>query len=601
MTCNADCKCRKGVVAFVVVPGIMGTRLKNRKTKESAWDPAAGFGFSGPSSQTVAVQDYLDTELDAAQPDNNDNWFESLRKRYSRVNLRGAKAAIKVADAPNIAMTKLAGVPRIWDVLWSNGLGRKKLLIDGNTKKRGKAVTTRDDKLLKIDEGTARYFRTYTSVSNSQVALKKQRGWGEVHWDSYGPFLRYLEKQEVQLKKEYPGLQFPVFAVGYNWMDSNEKSGERLITRLADFKKQLLDEDKKSDNPGLTENHIKFVVISHSMGGFVSRSAFKLGGLEPEIEAVIHGAMPTHGSPSTYRQLRAGAEGGKKLFLGKNAADMTAILGFCQGGLELLPNQLYVDRNNNPEWLFVNPDPERPDSAKQSLLPKYGDAVFDFYRRFDVWYRLVQPYLLAPEGVRSQNELGKYKKAFSKRIAAVQNFHTKLAAQFHATTTLLYSHNADTPAIDYCEWQRQGESGEDLSQVPPDDWRQVSNQNHNYVISQGKVGVWSSAVSRHYSDEVNEWAKQARYSTSPYPPPAPKRPAEVKFRINKGTAPGDGTVHKGAGNYPGGAGPIPKVITIGLDASEEHQGFYNCDSVREQVITQLKAWLPDIYNNIPDI
>ncbi len=31
MSCNADCKCRKGIVALVFVPGIMGTRLMNKR------------------------------------------------------------------------------------------------------------------------------------------------------------------------------------------------------------------------------------------------------------------------------------------------------------------------------------------------------------------------------------------------------------------------------------------------------------------------------------------------------------------------------------------------------------------------------------------
>ncbi|MGX2953124.1 hypothetical protein ACWAU3_09080 [Shewanella sp. JL219SE-S6] len=205
---------------------------------------------------------------------------------------------------------------------------------------------------MEVDPGTEDYFRVYTSVPKSQMKQKTARGWGEVLWDSYGPLLRHLESKEPLFKRLYPGLQFPVFAVGYNWMRSNETAGERLKDKLEEFRTQLLKEDKEGDNLGLTKDDIKFVVISHSMGGYASRAGFILSGLESQVEAVIHGAMPTHGSPSTYYQFRSGAVGGglagqvAKQVLGKNAADTTAILGFCQGGLELMPNKLYVDAAN---------------------------------------------------------------------------------------------------------------------------------------------------------------------------------------------------------------------------------------------------------------
>ncbi|MBE1275013.1 hypothetical protein [Enterovibrio baiacu] len=590
-SCSANCKCRCGTIAFVFVPGIMGTRLKNAGSGKSVWDPAAGMEFSGPSSHAEEIKAEREAELEAAQPDSSDRWYwetpgKWLQRRWIGVKDVGHGASEKVRRG----RTTVALVPRVSDLLFSGPLARKKLLVDANTKKQGPPISQRNDDLLDIDEGTDDYFRVYTSVPKSQMAMKRERGWGEVHWDSYGPLLRYLEQKAPALKKDFPGIEFPVFAVGYNWMLSNEEAGKRLKEKLATFKKQLLDEDKAGPNRGITDSDIKFIVISHSMGGFASRAGFKLSGVESDVEAVIHGAMPTHGSPSTYRQFRAGAVGGgaAKFILGKNAADTAAILGFCQGGLELLPNQLYVDAKNNSEWLFANTSPSQSSSHRQSLI-SYGASVFSFYKKFDKWYSMVQPVLLAPElaGVRNAS-LEKHIDAYSDRINKIKKFHLSLAAQFHATTALIYSNNPDTKAFDHCEWRRVDDAGDDLSKAPIDSLHVYSDENHQWFGVDGDLGLLTPATSAKFNREFDAWIQNQRYSTRQYPSSPPKAPA-AKMRLEDESANGDGTVQEGAGLYPSG------VLTEGLKATEEHQGFYNCNDVRDKMMVYLEKWVADIH------
>lgn len=588
MSCNADCKCRKGIVALVFVPGIMGTRLMNKKSGDSIWDPAAGVDFDGPSSTAMELKAEREAELAAAQADDDDGWFEGIGKWFSRKWIGIKEKGRVVAENVRIVRTKLWAVPRITDFFFAGPVQRKTLLVNEKTGYKKEPVIDRNDNLLEVDPGTDDYFRIYTSVPQSQMALKRNRGWGEVHWDSYGPMLRYLESKEPVFKALYPGLQFPVFAVGYNWMLSNEKGGERLKSRLQDFRKQLIEEDKVGDNLGLTDVDIKFVVISHSMGGFVSRSAFILSGIEAEVEGVIHGVMPTHGSPYGYYQFHAGAMGGQavKQLLGKNAADITAMGAFCQGGLELMPNKHYVDADNQQEWLFINKTTSKDATNRQPLPISCGDKIYDFYRSFDRWYRLVQPALLAPELANPTDEqLEDYKDAFRERITASEIFNDKLAANFHVTTTLIYSHNPDTKAFEHCEWQLQDSLTPGLEQTEIEHWQMVDNENHDWWLVKGKVKLMSSMELVTYQQQLREWRKQKHCSHNDLPP----QPQSASFMLDKETAKGDGTVHEGAGKYPKG------VQKIGLVASQDHQNFYNCPQVRELVIGVLQSWLPDIH------
>lgn len=589
MSCNADCKCRKGIVALVFVPGIMGTRLMNTNSKKSVWDPAAGKDFDGPSSTAMELKAEREAEMAAAKASDDDGFFEGVGKWFNRGWIAVKEKGRDIAETGRQVRTKASAVPRIKDLIFAGPVQRKALLVDDTTKLGSPPKIARKDDLLSIDPGTDDYFRVYTSVPKSQMALKRDRGWGEVHWDSYGPFLRYLESKAPLFMQFYPGLQFPVFAVGYNWMLSNEVAGNRLKTRLKAFKTQLLEEDKAGDNLGLTEDDIKFVIISHSMGGYTSRAGMCLSGLESEVEAVIHGAMPTHGSPATYFQFRSGAVGEQveKQILGKNAADTTAILGFCQGGLELLPNKLYVDAAQKAEWLYLNKE-QGQQSTKRQLLPiGYGNQIFNFYRQFDKWYSLVQPVLLAPELNNPTDKLlEKHKDAFNERIKACEKFHDKLAAKFHRTTLLLYSNNPATKAFDVCEWQLQNSLTPGLKSTAAEQWHMFANENHD-SFSSGEVNLISRNEFAEHQAQLSSWLKQQRYNQYAHLPPVP---ASARFALAAATANGDGTVHEGAGKYPTG------VQTMGLNATQTHQGFYNCPYVRELVTAMLQTWLPDIHN-----
>ena len=80
MSCSEDCKCRPGAVALVFVPGIMGTRLMNKKSGDSVWDPAAGLHFEGPSGAAIEIKAQREQEMAEARADDDDGMRQSLER-----------------------------------------------------------------------------------------------------------------------------------------------------------------------------------------------------------------------------------------------------------------------------------------------------------------------------------------------------------------------------------------------------------------------------------------------------------------------------------------------------------------------------------------
>ncbi len=148
-------------------------------------------------------------------------------------------------------------------------------------------------------------------------------------------------------------FEFPVYAFGYNWTDSAENAGQKLAARIND----IIAEAK--DVVGLCE---KVILISHSMGGLVSRAASELAGAAGSILGIVHGVQPVTGAPAAYWRIKAGFEGhglkGKiaSRVLGKSGWAVTPVLGNIPGGLQLLPNKLHRTNAGAPGWLTVTED-----------------------------------------------------------------------------------------------------------------------------------------------------------------------------------------------------------------------------------------------------
>lgn len=187
--------------------------------------------------------------------------------------------------------------------------------------------------------------------------------------EDYRKFLNQLKTRDWgKLNKIF---EFPVYAVGYNWTDSSLESGAMLAQRIAEIISEA------QEITGLCE---KVILITHSMGGIVARSASELHGAQSSILGIVHGVQPVTGAAAAYWRIKGGFEASGILgavssrVLGNSGPNVTAILGNIPGGLQLLPNKLFRTGAGAREWLTIT------DGGKSILrLPK-SDPYNEIYR-----------------------------------------------------------------------------------------------------------------------------------------------------------------------------------------------------------------------------
>lgn len=347
------------VIPVILIPGIMGTNIKNERG-EAVWRPPNGIG-----STLATAWDFAWSGPAARQ--------RKLNPRTTQVDARGD---IKV-----------------------------EMVLPQTTDNQPDAPPTTVS-------------RTRSGITTVEA---RQRGWGELHWDSYGSFLIHLndrfhaisaeqERMAEFVRKatdtlgeaEQPRLegiaraisryQFPVYACGYNWLQSNYVSAEGIKARLPGIRKRA-----ESIHGGSVRG---FILVTHSMGGLVARALAKLH-LDESILGIVHGVMPADGAAATYKRIRGGFEGVSQLVLGRNAREVAPVLGNAAGGLELLPNKRY-----GAAWLkgeiqqleqspaasiypgMALPTIVRGESAGTSLAPG-TDPYLAIYRNQSAWYRLI--------------------------------------------------------------------------------------------------------------------------------------------------------------------------------------------------------------------
>lgn len=323
---------------------------------------------------------------------------------------------------------------------------------------------------------------------NEAIEEKRRRGWGTVSWAFYGSFLQWLEQslQGIAMQDGRPNeklaallrmagrspdgassgpasvpappldralvermleFHFPVWGVGYNWAASNMDSGQILAEKIQDI---IGEYDGKNG-----QRCSQVIVVTHSMGGLVTRAAAKKYDAESKIAGVVHGVMPTHGAAAMYKRSMAGFGNEGAWFmekvlgaiigassaraLGRTARETLPVLAFNPGPLELAPNQRY---NNGRPWLLIKN--RKGDLLK--ALPEHGDPYAEIYQRTDVWWRLVNPEWLNPAGLEMPSAY--FVGQFQAAIAKAKKYHDELANDdgFHPETYGHYSTDRRHPA-----------------------------------------------------------------------------------------------------------------------------------------------------------
>lgn len=338
-------------------------------------------------------------------------------------------------------------------------------------------------------------------------AEARRRGWGSVYRSSYQPMLAWLEEQlnepkymgkhkgawietdpdgtEWTLKpvlgtepadygatdagaqkrgqaiteecaefEHFAKYRYRVYAIGYNWLQSNEKSAKDVIEGLDVEDKKT---GKKMRLMGIkeiiAENHSgKAIILTHSMGGLVARMAIAMHGAAGLMHGVFHNVLPATGAPIAAKRFRTGggSEGGINGFingalLGSDADEFVAVAANAPGPLELLPMPDY--HNGDPWWIFA-----RLDGTPVMKLPQQGDVYNEVYIN-QKWYGLVPEQstsLLDPAGIvqkRLDNQPVKMSLSenFAKTMLFVVRNQEKIKDTYHDKTYVAYGDGALTP------------------------------------------------------------------------------------------------------------------------------------------------------------
>lgn len=214
-----------------------------------------------------------------------------------------------------------------------------------------------DDEDIYIEEGTSFKFNPITNFTQ-HFSVEERRKAREISLKQgfvslVGAFYREFLLKTHEKFKDY-GM--PVYAVGYDWRQSNKKSGQSTL--VPEINKILEAEQAE-----------KCIVLTHSMGGLVTRAAIKQSKeLETKILGVIHVVQPVFGATVLYRRFFTGTTfqydstsmnpilllKDKILFdiLGRTPHEFGENMSSLQGPLELLPTNSYSHNPNNSEgWL----------------------------------------------------------------------------------------------------------------------------------------------------------------------------------------------------------------------------------------------------------
>jgi pimeloyl-ACP methyl ester carboxylesterase len=315
----------------------------------------------------------------------------------------------------------------------------------------------------------------------------RTRGWGEVHAGSYARLLMELEshlnttfRMEAPNKRRltehwkrvvdcdrskwgvrsleplteaelehYAAYQYPVYAVGYNWLASCSKAADRLQQRIEEIIAFWVQRQHECS---------QVILITHSMGGLVARACARR--IPDKIAGVIHGAMPALGAPVAYRRIACGVEpsspgsiGGNgidaaafSLMLGRTTKETTAVMATSPGVLELLPNHLYPR-----PWLHlrtVSTVGGKKTWRDWVNLPQASS--YDMYRDTTSWFRLIDPSLADPAGLYRESGVNN---AIRTALDDAERFHVEeLNDYYHPNTYAYYGADVTRRTFSRISW-----------------------------------------------------------------------------------------------------------------------------------------------------
>ncbi|WP_392552864.1 hypothetical protein RHO14_03105 [Orbus wheelerorum] len=450
------------VVPIIFIPGVMGSNLKEKTTARNnsqyskpVWRldcEISAMGWSFPHYGTAKARK-LELDPNATEVDDRGTVVDAAVKKLAQIE-ETYKQSIKSIDEDDI-------------------------------KKFTEAAKDYDAKRQEIINN---------HPENKLFGTRRERGWGTVANISYGEFLQTFqeslfdpssslsidlaglvsapsfkvdEKSKVKLElideqiKRCKAFYFPVHAMGYNWLQSNEDSAMAL--------KKLVEVTLPNyyKNRGLSCEQV--ILVTHSMGGLVARYYTQALGGGKKVCGVINGVQPSTGAVAAYTRMKRGTEvngatGVGKIsaavmenVLGKDAAEMTAVCAQSPGPLQLLPTPEYGMR-----WLTIT-DPD----GNEKSYPE-SDPYKEIYLAKNKWWCVCEPHLINP--LNTEHNQRQMEDDWAKYVIIikdkVQTFNEDIINSYHLKTYVFFGiedneQNINTAVLTYqtAHWQGQFKQG----------------------------------------------------------------------------------------------------------------------------------------------
>lgn len=394
---------KKKAIPIIFVPGIMGTPLISKEGKSLvkeldgkwAWFPDDMEWMGGTSSRALGFVP---------------SGFSNLSPKSRSVMLKKDNVRPPMQDEAN-----LMGLKQIVENL------KYELLPESECRLRGwGSVILGEHGYGTILNTLESYFNNPSAQTKLLAIIKELSNRGA---SSHHDFLSYTENDKSDITQEdiayFKDQAFPVYAAGYNWLESNDVSASKLALRI--------DEVLYDCRERLRYTCEKAILVTHSMGGLVARMCAKK--YSQKIMGIVHGVQPVNGAGSAYHRVVTGWDFDwfTGLVMGTTPASLTPIFA-NPGPLELLPNKRY-----GKNWLKIFKKNMKNESKNLFSLPKHNPYK-EIYMDTDSWWRVVNPNYIFPEKKDMKEAISFY----YKNLVIAENFHDELSDFFHPNSHIFY-------------------------------------------------------------------------------------------------------------------------------------------------------------------
>lgn len=543
------------VVPIIFIPGIMGSNLVNGK--KEVWFP--------PNMKLKEGLHLFDTLLSS--------WLRGAASRQKQLDPTQTSVSF---DGPiylkksEIKLTKKQAHQRGWGTVWWTGYGDILIYLEKYLNNQ-LADLSKEGAFKGSDEWAkiVKHVQEITSDLARENSISKENVEEDSTTEAKGQLSNeYLSKWKLKNEGQTPeevslinfhkmGLvEFPVYACGYNWLQSNDQSARDVVERMEEIKQEY----SGSENP----KFLKFIIISHSMGGLVTRSIVEQGLMAEDIAGVSHGVMPSSGAPAVYQRIVNGWDGkdatGKQkdsltsVIFGHTSKRMTPVLANSPGGLQLLPFANFND-NGDYDWLKIHI------GERIVKVPINGDPYTNIYTKQKVWWEMVNPALVDPAGLLEkrlkENDMAEVIDFYHQNIQIVSDFQNLIQDTFHENTYAHYGADENFKSTGDIIWKADDASISDLM-----------NMTDEQILNLGYTGTEKEQYPYTSEDNIRkipyQYQDQTHYATFTL---------QVKLKT-----PGDGTVCFQSGQDV--RGETRKLLNTFVINGYEHSASYSNKDVQ---------------------